>query len=98
MYSWTTRALANFSAAPTIPFSATTFLQERLRRYGQLSAYRDKTFAAFQTDMAGGSYTQNVNASLSAAKGSARRRNTPFSLRAGSSLRAPTAAARRTWP
>ena len=48
-------------------------MQERLRRYGQLSAYRDKTFAAFQTDMAGGSYTQNVNASLSDAKGSARR-------------------------
>ena len=46
-------------------------MQERLRRYGQLSAYRDKTFAAFQTDMAGGSYTQNVNASLSDAKGTA---------------------------
>ena len=44
------------------------FLQERLRRYGQLSAYRDKTFAAFHTDMTGGSYTQNVNASLSDAK------------------------------
>ena len=48
-----------------------SFLQERLRRYGQLSAYRDKTFAGFHTDMAGGSYTQNVNASLSDAKGAA---------------------------
>lgn len=43
-------------------------MQERLRRYGQLSAYRDKTFAGFLTDIAGGSYTQNVNASLSDAK------------------------------
>ncbi len=43
-------------------------MQERLRRYGQLSAYRDKTFAGFVTDITGGSYTQNVNASLSDAK------------------------------
>ena len=43
-------------------------MQERLRRYGQLSAYRDKTFAGFVTDMTGGSYTQNVSASLSDAK------------------------------
>lgn len=43
-------------------------MQERLRRYGQLSAYRDKTFAGFLTGIAGGSYTQNVNASLSDAK------------------------------
>ena len=49
------------------------FLQERLRRYGQLSAYRDKTFAGFHTDMTGGSYTQNVSASLSDAKHAAQR-------------------------
>jgi len=49
------------------------FLQERLRRYGQLSAYREKTFANFHTDISGGSYTQNVIASLSDAKAAAQR-------------------------
>lgn len=48
------------------------FLQERLRRYGQLSAYRDKTFASFLTDMGGGSYTQHVIQSLQKAKQRAR--------------------------
>lgn len=62
-----------FQRCPNNPVQRDNFLQERLRRYGQLSAYRDKTFANFNTDMTGGSYTQNINASLSDAKQSAQR-------------------------
>ena len=62
-----------FQRCPNNPVQRDNFLQERLRRYGQLSAYRDKTFENFQTDITGGSYTQNVNASLSDAKQAARR-------------------------
>ena len=57
-----------FQRCPNNPVQEDNFLQERLRRYGRLSAYRDKTFASFDTDMAGGSYTQHVIQSLEEAK------------------------------
>ena len=62
-----------FQRCPNNPVQRDNFLQERLRRYGQLSAYREKTFANFQTDITGGSYTQNVIASLFDAKAAAQR-------------------------
>lgn len=62
-----------FQRCPNNPVQRDNFLQERLRRYGQLSAYRDKNFANFQTDITGGSYKQNVKASLSDAKNAAQR-------------------------
>ena len=57
-----------FQRCPNNPVQRDNFLQERLRRYGQLSAYRDETFASFVTDMVGGSYTQHVIRSLQDAK------------------------------
>ena len=53
---------------PNHPVEADSDMQERLRRYGNLQAYKDKTFDNFKTVLAGGSYTQNVIASLESAK------------------------------
>ena len=46
-------------------------MQARLRRFGNLEAYKDKTFEKFQTDLTDTSYTQNVVSSLNNAKHSA---------------------------
>ena len=43
-------------------------MHARLRRYGNLQAYGDKTFESFRTHALGGSYTQNVKTSLETAK------------------------------
>ncbi len=60
-----------FQRCPNHPVEADSDMQERLRRYGNLQAYRDKTFASFNTEPLGGSYTQNVISSLRNAKNQA---------------------------
>lgn len=57
-----------FQRCPNNPVQDDRWLQQRLRRYGNLNAYKDKTFETFQTDLSGTSYTQNVVASLEKAK------------------------------
>ena len=57
-----------FQRCPNHPIESDSDMQERLRRYGNLQAYRDKTFASFNTEPLGGSYTQNVISSLRNAK------------------------------
>ena len=57
-----------FQRCPNHPVEADGAMQERLRRYGNLQAYRDKTFTSFNTEPLGGSYTQNVISSLRNAK------------------------------
>lgn len=57
-----------FQRCPNHPVEADSDMQERLRRYGNLQAYRDKTFASFDAEPTGGSYTQNVISSLRDAK------------------------------
>ena len=57
-----------FQRCPNYPAEHDSAMQERLRRFGNLEAYRDKTFATFETAPFGGSYTPNVVNSLEAAK------------------------------
>lgn len=57
-----------FQRCPNHPVGLDQQLQSRLRRYGNLQAYGSKTFESFRTDSLGGSYTENVAASLKAAK------------------------------
>lgn len=61
-----------FQRCPNNPVQRDHEWHERLRRYGQLSAYQDKTFDSYRTDMVGGSYTQNVCNSLAEAKQAAK--------------------------
>lgn len=53
-----------FQRCPNNPVRRDHELHKRLRRFGRLSAYQDKTFDSFRTDMVGGSYTQHVCNSL----------------------------------
>ena len=54
-----------FQRCPNHPISADHSQQQRLRRYGNLEAYRDKTFEQFNTtNLYDSSYTQNVLSSL----------------------------------
>lgn len=57
-----------FQRCPNNPVQRDRWLQERLRRYGNLNAYKGKTFKSFRTDLSGSSYTQNVVTSLERAK------------------------------
>ena len=57
-----------FQRCPNHPVEADSDMQERLRRYGNLQAYRDRTFESFNAEPLGGSYTQNVITSLHTAK------------------------------
>ncbi|MDE2952417.1 MAG: ATP-binding protein [Chloroflexota bacterium] len=57
-----------FQRCPNNPVQEDQWLQERLRRYGNLKAYKGKTFESFQTDLSGSSYSQNVVTSLEKAK------------------------------
>lgn len=57
-----------FQRCPNNPVQHDRWLQERLRRYGNLNAYKGKSFESFQTDLSGTSYTQNVVTSLEKAK------------------------------
>ena len=57
-----------FQRCPNHPAEHDRDMQLRLRRYGNLQAYHDKTFANFLTDLPGGSYTQSVSSSLRSAK------------------------------
>lgn len=57
-----------FQRCPNHPVQNDRDMLERLRRYGNLQAYQDKTFDNFETESFGGSYTQNVIASLREAK------------------------------
>ena len=58
------RRFGKFQRCPNNPVQSDHEWHERLRSYGQLSAYRDTTFASFRTDMMGGSYTRPVCDSL----------------------------------
>ena len=60
-----------FQRCPNNPIQDDREMQARLRRFGNLEAYKDKTFEKFQTDLTGTSYTQNVVSSLNNAKHSA---------------------------
>lgn len=60
-----------FQRCPNHPVREDHDMLARLRRYGNLEAYRDKTFESFETTPFGGSYTQNVVSSLRAAKNAA---------------------------
>ncbi len=60
-----------FQRCPNHPAHEDQDMLARLRRYGNLDAYRDKTFECFETTPIGGSYTQNVLSSLGAAKDAA---------------------------
>lgn len=57
-----------FQRCPNNPVQDDQEMHSRLRRYGNLEAYKEKTFENFQTDFAGSSYTQNVVSSLIDAK------------------------------
>ena len=56
-----------FQRCPNNPVEADTAMQERLRRYGNLSAYRDYRFDNFHINIAGG-YSDAAKASLKQAK------------------------------
>ena len=56
-----------FKRCPNNPVEADTAMQERLRRYGNLSAYRDYRFDNFHINIAGG-YSDAAKASLKQAK------------------------------
>ena len=60
-----------FQRCPNNPVQEDQWLQERLRRYGNLEAYKEKSFESFQTDLGGSSYTPNVVSSLIHAKSAA---------------------------
>ena len=57
-----------FQRCPNFPVEVDRNMQERLRRFGNLQAFRDKTFEGFRIEQTGGSYTQNVISSLERAK------------------------------
>ncbi len=57
-----------FQRCPNHPVREDQEMLARLRRYGNLEAYQDKTFDSFETSPIGGSYTQNVLSSLRLAK------------------------------
>ena len=61
-----------FQRCPNFPVREDRVMLARLRRYGNLEAYKDKTFDSFETTPFGGSYTQNVVLSLRVAKEAAR--------------------------
>ncbi len=61
-----------FQRCPNFPVREDRDMLARLRRYGNLEAYQDKTFDSFETTPFGGSYTQNVVLSLRLAKAAAR--------------------------
>ncbi len=60
-----------FQRCPNHPVEADLEMQNRLRRFGNLEAYKGKTFENFTTALFGGSYTQNVISSLEIAKAGA---------------------------
>ena len=60
-----------FQRCPNNPIREDTGMLARLRRYGNLEAYQDKTFDSYETAPYGGSYTQNVLSSLRQAKAAA---------------------------
>ena len=60
-----------FQRCPNHPVEDDRDMHERLRRFGNLDAYRDKTFDSFTTDRLGGSYTPKNLTSLHNAKSSA---------------------------
>ena len=62
-----------FQRCPNHPVQDDRDMLARLRRFGNLEAYQDKTFESFETAPHGGSYTQNVLASLRSAKDVARK-------------------------
>ena len=53
-----------FQRCPNHSVDMDTGLHERLRRYGNLEAYKDKTFENFETNPFGGRYTGNAVGSL----------------------------------
>ena len=57
-----------FQRCPNHPVEDDRDMQARLRRFGNLDAYRDKTFDNFRIDRLGGSYTPNMITSLHTAK------------------------------
>ena len=57
-----------FQRCPNNPVEADTEMQERLRRFGNLEAYRDRSFDSFHINLAGGEYTRAVKDSLRRAK------------------------------
>ena len=58
---------------PNYPVEKDRDMHERLRRYGNLQAYREKTFHGFRTNGLGGSYTPNIISSLEKAKDEAQK-------------------------
>ena len=61
-----------FQRCPNHPVGEDKQMLARLRRYGNLEAYQDKTFASFDTRPFGGSAARQVAASLRQAKEAAR--------------------------
>ncbi len=61
-----------FQRCPNFPVELDRGMQERLRRFGNLQAYRAKTFATFKTQPFGGSYAPGVIGAFKAAKAAAR--------------------------
>lgn len=57
-----------FQRCPNHPIEDDREMHERLRRFGNLEGYRDKTFDNFRVDHLGGSYTPNNVTSLFNAK------------------------------
>ncbi len=62
-----------FQRCPNNPVQDDQEMHARLRRFGNLEAYKEKSFENFQTDFGGGSYTQNDLSSLISAKNAAQR-------------------------
>lgn len=60
-----------FQRCPNFPVREDRDMLARLRRYGNLEAYKDKTFDTFTMPSSGGSYTANVLESLTSAKAAA---------------------------
>ena len=64
----TDRRFGRFQRCPNHPVEDDREMHERLRRFGNLDAYRDKTFENFRISHLGGSYTPNNINSLHAAR------------------------------
>ena len=62
-----------FQRCPNNPVQDDQAMHTRLRRFGNLDSYKEKTFTRFQTDFRGGSYTQSALNSLINAKSAARK-------------------------
>ena len=62
-----------FQRCPNNPVQDDQAMHARLRRFGNLEAYKEKSFENFQTDFGGGGYTQNDLSSLVSAKSAAQR-------------------------